>query len=78
MGHALGGAIAEILYDRGLGAAGAAIDAVAVSGILATSGSIDRAHLLHIAGAIVGPGTSSSSWASGRAPADRLAFPTPN
>jgi hypothetical protein len=43
MGHALGGAIAEILYDRGLGAAGAAIDAVAVSGILATSGSMDRA-----------------------------------
>jgi pimeloyl-ACP methyl ester carboxylesterase len=30
MGHALGGAIAEILLDRGLGAAGVAIDAVAV------------------------------------------------
>jgi pimeloyl-ACP methyl ester carboxylesterase len=56
MGHALGGAIAEILLDRGLGAAGVAIDAVAVSGIFATSGSLDRAPLLHIAGAIVGPG----------------------
>jgi hypothetical protein len=42
--------------DRGLGAAGVAIDAVALSGIFATSGSLDRAPLLHIAGAIVGPG----------------------
>ena len=32
--------------DRGLGAAGVAIDAVAVSGIFATSGSLDRAILL--------------------------------
>ena len=47
MGHALGGAIAEILYDRGLGAAGAAIDAVEVSGIFATSGSLDRARPVH-------------------------------
>jgi hypothetical protein len=56
MGHALGVAIAEILLDRGLGAAGVAIDAVAVRGILATSGSADRAPLLHIAGTVVGPG----------------------
>jgi pimeloyl-ACP methyl ester carboxylesterase len=56
MGHALGCAIAEILLDRGLGAAGVAIDAVAVRGIFATSGSLDRAPLLHIAGAIVGSG----------------------
>ena len=61
MGHALGGAIAEILLDRGLGAAGVAIDAVAVRGILATSASADRAPLLHIAGTVVGPG-----WEEGR------------
>jgi hypothetical protein len=49
----LAGAIAEILRDRGLGAAGVAIDAVAVRGLLATS---DSAPLLHIAGTVVGPG----------------------
>ena len=54
--RALGGAIAEMLLDRGLGAAGVAIDSVAVKGILATSGSADRAPLLHIAGSVVGPG----------------------
>jgi hypothetical protein len=56
MGYGFGGAIAEILLDRGLGAAGVAADAVAVRGIFATSGSLDRAPLLHIAGAIAGPG----------------------
>lgn len=34
MGHSFGGAFAEILLDRGLGAAGVAIDAAAVKGIL--------------------------------------------
>ena len=33
MGHSFGGAFAEILLDRGLGAAGVAIDAAAVKGI---------------------------------------------
>jgi pimeloyl-ACP methyl ester carboxylesterase len=33
MGHSFGGAFAEILLDRGLGAAGVAIDAAAVRGI---------------------------------------------
>jgi alpha-beta hydrolase superfamily lysophospholipase len=33
MGHSFGGAFTEILLDRGLGAAGAAIDAAAVRGI---------------------------------------------
>ncbi len=56
MNHAFGGAIAEVLLDRGLGAACIAIDAVAVRGILATSGSADRAPPLHIAGTVVGPG----------------------
>ena len=35
MGHSFGGAFTEILLDRGLGAAGVAIDAAAVKGILA-------------------------------------------
>jgi pimeloyl-ACP methyl ester carboxylesterase len=35
MGHSFGGAITEILLDRGLGAAGVAIDAAAVKGITA-------------------------------------------
>ena len=35
MGHSFGGAITEILLDRGLGSAGVAIDAAAVKGILA-------------------------------------------
>jgi pimeloyl-ACP methyl ester carboxylesterase len=34
MGHSFGGAFTEILLDRGLGAAGVAIDAAAVRGIL--------------------------------------------
>jgi pimeloyl-ACP methyl ester carboxylesterase len=34
IGHSFGGAFAEILLDRGLGAAGVAIDAAAVRGIL--------------------------------------------
>lgn len=34
MGHSFGGAFTEILLDRGLGAAGVAIDAAAVKGIL--------------------------------------------
>src|SRR5579875_69998 len=33
MGHSFGGAFCEILLDRGLGAAGVAIDAAAVRGI---------------------------------------------
>jgi pimeloyl-ACP methyl ester carboxylesterase len=33
MGHSFGGAFTEILLDRGLGAAGVAIDAAAVTGI---------------------------------------------
>lgn len=33
MGHSFGGAFAEVLLDRGLGAAGVAIDAAAVKGI---------------------------------------------
>jgi hypothetical protein len=33
MGHSFGGAFTEILLDRGLGAAGVAIDAAAVKGI---------------------------------------------
>jgi pimeloyl-ACP methyl ester carboxylesterase len=33
MGHSFGGAFAEVLLDRGLGAAGVAIDAAAVRGI---------------------------------------------
>ena len=33
MGHSFGGAVAEVLLDRGLGAAGVAIDAAAVKGI---------------------------------------------
>ena len=56
MGHALGGANAEILLDRSLGAASVAIDPVPVRGISATSGSLDRAPLLRVAGAIVRPG----------------------
>src|SRR3954470_1827559 len=35
MGHSFGGAFTEILLDRGLGAAGVAIDAAAVKGITA-------------------------------------------
>ena len=35
MGHSFGGAFTEVLLDRGLGAAGVAIDAAAVKGILA-------------------------------------------
>jgi pimeloyl-ACP methyl ester carboxylesterase len=34
MGHSFGGAFTEILLDRGLGAAGVAIDAAAVKGVL--------------------------------------------
>src|SRR5437588_8990061 len=34
IGHSFGGAFTEILIDRGLGAAGVAIDAAAVRGIL--------------------------------------------
>src|SRR5206468_5185858 len=34
MGHSFGGAFTEILLDRGLGAAGVAIDSAAVKGIL--------------------------------------------
>jgi pimeloyl-ACP methyl ester carboxylesterase len=34
MGHSFGGAFTELLLDRGLGAAGVAIDAAAVKGIL--------------------------------------------
>jgi pimeloyl-ACP methyl ester carboxylesterase len=35
MGHSFGGAFAQVLLDRGLGAAGVAIDAAAVKGVLA-------------------------------------------
>jgi pimeloyl-ACP methyl ester carboxylesterase len=35
MGHSFGGAFTQVLLDRGLGAAGVAIDAAAVKGILA-------------------------------------------
>src|SRR5881398_366202 len=34
MGHSFGGAFTEILLDRGLGAAGVAIDSAAVKGVL--------------------------------------------
>ena len=37
MGHSFGGAFTEVLLDRGLGAAGVAINAAAVKGILALS-----------------------------------------
>ena len=37
IGHSFGGAFTEILVDRGLGAAGVAIDAAAVRGILKPS-----------------------------------------
>jgi pimeloyl-ACP methyl ester carboxylesterase len=36
IGHSFGGAFAEILLDRGLGAAGVAIDAAAVRGVTKT------------------------------------------
>jgi pimeloyl-ACP methyl ester carboxylesterase len=36
MGHSFGGAFAEVLLDRGLGAAGVAIDAAAVRGVTQT------------------------------------------
>jgi alpha-beta hydrolase superfamily lysophospholipase len=39
MGHSFGGAFTQILLDRGLGAAGVAIDSAPVKGLLALPGS---------------------------------------
>ena len=46
IGHSFGGAFTEILVDRGLGAAGVAIDAAAVRGILKLPFSQLRADFL--------------------------------
>jgi pimeloyl-ACP methyl ester carboxylesterase len=45
MGHSFGGAFVQVLVDRGLGAAGVAIDSAAVKGIVRTPGSMVKSVL---------------------------------
>jgi pimeloyl-ACP methyl ester carboxylesterase len=50
MGHSFGGAFTQILLDRGLGAAGVAIDSAAVRGVLTLPWSTLKSALLVLKG----------------------------